>query len=170
MLSCNVVCCDDKVFVCIWVHPERFWQRDFSGTGTSSNAEWPCQGNERCQTIYYGEDVAFNWLDVRSSYHWDADVPKCRLVHVPVGTWVRWGWGGTSVTWWRRSLQIWTLTVKLRRKIGQHTGKFKWLRIVSLFSRYVCPRDFVKQAVGAYSICFCIFNLMHVTYTATANV
>ena len=166
MLSCNVDCCDYKVFVCIWVHPERFWQRDFSGTGTSSNAEWPCQGNERCQKTYYREDVAFNCLDVRSSYHWDADVPKCRLVDVPVGTWVRWGWGGTSVTWWRRSLYAWTLTVKLRRKIGQPTGNLKWC-FFSLFSRYVCPRKFVKQTVGAYSILvfFFVFSIECMLHT-----
>ena len=29
MHSCNVHCCDCKVFVCIWVHPEKLWATGF---------------------------------------------------------------------------------------------------------------------------------------------
>ena len=31
-------------------------------------------------------DVAFWSFDVGSSYHWDAEVPKCRIVHPPIGS------------------------------------------------------------------------------------
>ena len=54
MHRCNVDCCDCKVFVCIWVHPEKLWARgfqshwhDFEGSmdmprerGVSENLLW----------------------------------------------------------------------------------------------------------------------------------
>ena len=48
-------------------------------------------------------DVAFWSFDVGSSYHWDAEVPKCRIVHPPIGN-VR---AGFRPSWDRLVLPYW---------------------------------------------------------------
>ena len=48
-------------------------------------------------------DVVFWSFDVGSSYHWDAEVPKCRIVHPPIGnvSWFRPSWDRLVLPdWW----------------------------------------------------------------------